>query len=256
MQNPTQPTLKPILNEQVDYIHFVYGGFDPTYWLLGNITEPEMIAGVVEVLNHPPPTSRSTGEIQFYTGMVSSELTVYFKPVHGVIPEPIGGQLCRDLFYNYGTPMREMMRRLGKFRAERARQLFAKRAGEIVKIEWINPTKLPFKESTRNKGNIASIVEQLKNVDERCFAYTDSVGVCPLRLFFRDGTTSLIEMELARDLTRQDVWVPDPTCPKWLLDYRSKLEEDRRKIYKIVPPPIQRPEWSIPPALRKKPTQK
>ncbi|MBC7527764.1 MAG: hypothetical protein H7308_09455 [Chthonomonadaceae bacterium] len=188
VQNPTQPTSKPILNEQVDYIHFVYGGFDPTYWHLGTITEPEMIAGVVEVLNHPIPISRPTGN-QFFTGTVSSELIVHFKPVRGVTPEPVGGQLHRDLFYNYGVPMWEMMQRLGKFRAERARQLFTKRAGEIVKIEWINPTKPPFKESTEDKRNIASIVKQLKNVDERCFAYTDSVGVCPLQLF--SGTERL-----------------------------------------------------------------
>ena len=180
------PIRKPILNEQVDHIHFSCAGLRPTYWDVENITEPEMIAAMVEVLNHWKPRPRFAGPV---TGTVSSELIVHFKPVRGVTPEPVGGQLHRDLFYNYGVPMWEMMQRLGKFRAERARQLFTKRAGEIVKIEWINPTKPPFKESTEDKRNIASIVKQLKNVDERCFAYTDSVGVCPLQLF--SGTERL-----------------------------------------------------------------
>lgn len=262
-QAATYTPLASHLTGQIAYLEIQTsretGYFDAYY----EVREPEMITGFLKVIredaapsnydlkSNPDPNGFHPA-FNFTDACCPSFITLHYKPIKGVTPSPYRREHQWDLVMSYGLPMQEMLLKLGHYRAEGTRRLIAEHADEVTKIEWaigrfsvknqsgFSKPKSLYK-GTTDKGEIRAILSQLKNVDARCFAYNDSVGVCPLKLTFQDGTTSLLKMELARDKTRKNVWAPDPACPKWLLDYRRRLE-DKRKMSKPVPSPSRLPE--------------
>ncbi len=217
------------------------------------VREPEMIAGFLKVVQeaHPPSLCDPVGfhsERNFIDASCPSFITFHYKPVNGVTPQPVCQEHSGDLVETYGVSMQEMLHRLGKFRAEKTKQWIANHANEVVKVEWATgrcsdsePSDFqvkPLLTGTTDRNEIAALLLQLRNVDERCFAYGESVGICPIQLTKRDGSTFLLKMEPARDLTRKDAWLPDPTCPLWLREYCKRLEAGERTLSRPVPPPF------------------
>ena len=198
--------------------------FLPDYnWDLDEITEPEMVSGFVAVINNHSPQFLPGNK--YFTGstIVANLLMLNFKPVDGITPKPKGGFNNEDLVEFYGHPMQEMIQRLRTFRAEKARQIFTQRASEIVKIEWVSPASDNKRQRTQNPQEINVILSELRNVDEHSFAYGQFSERCPIKVTFRDGTSSIIAMEVAENPVNPLDRYGDPKCPQWLRNYRRKL---------------------------------